>query len=490
MTENKLKKTKVVCKSFESFVQSFKLIFEKPGIQIILAPVRSGKTYACENFIVEELQKERKKIVVFITEKNILAESSHANILALLGNESWLKNNVLVFTHETSTTNLKNLKDFFVKNSNDSVAVLSSFAYFTGDQQSPLFKSIILAREKGYEVIFLIDEAESLFNSLQLEVVLERPQDKLFKTPAKGNGLTAIDSSKSELLMNSNVQFLKNTNLIKGRISATPGNTQNFEYFTFSPYNINTDDLLLYLYTKEPIFSESIVFCKIEKVSISNYLFITKDNTEGIVNICDLTQDKVIFNESIFKIIEALHEKGSFSCYYTLIALIHNVLRSSSLYVRYYCVSSKGDVGKPLSYEEASRLYSMFRAAKGGSGSSNVKATDYFNYPKIGKLYQFELIFNKNYPIASIESYSNKVIYLSGTWNEWLIDSTYYPKSLSQGIDPIFRLNLIKLTSLVAAPAGEGLTKREYPAFFKMSQLYLQFNKFSTLREKAEKLNL
>ena len=425
--------------------------------------------------------------MVFITEKNILAELSHANILVLLGNESWLKNNVFVFTHETSSTNLKNLKDFFIKDSNNSVAVLSSFAYFTGDQQSPLFKNIILAREKGYEVIFLIDEAESLFNSLQLEVILDRPQDKL---PAKGNGLTAIDNSKNELLMNSNVQFLKNTNLIKGRISAIPGNTQNFEYFTFSPYNTNTDDLLLYLYAKEPIFSESIVFCKIEKVSICNKLFITKDNTEGIVNICDLTQSKAIFNEYIFKIIETLHEKGSFSCYYTLIALIHNVLRSSYLYVRYYCVSAKGDVGKPLSYEEACRLYSMFRAAKGSSGSSNVKATDYFNYPKIGKLYQFELIFNKNHPIASIESYSNKVIYLSGTWNEWLIDSTYYPESLSHEIDPIFRLNLIKLTSLVAPPAGEGLTKREYPAFFKMSKLYLQFNKFSTLREKAEKLNL
>lgn len=95
--------------------------------------------------------------MVFITEKNILAESSHSNILDLLPDESWLKNNVFVFTHEKSSSNLKNLKDFFIKNSNNSIAVLSSFAYFTGDQQSLLFKSIILAREKNYEVIFLID---------------------------------------------------------------------------------------------------------------------------------------------------------------------------------------------------------------------------------------------------------------------------------------------------------------------------------------------
>ena len=72
--------------------------------------------------------------------------------------------------------------------------------------------------------------------------------------------------------------------------------------------------MLLYLYTKEPIFSESIVFCKIEKIAIFNDLFITKEKIEGIINICDFTQDRVIFNESISKIIETLHKKGSFSC--------------------------------------------------------------------------------------------------------------------------------------------------------------------------------
>lgn len=485
---------KIVCESFESFVENFKLIFDRPGRQIILAPVRCGKTYACEKYIVEELQKEGKKILVFITEKNILAECSHSNILTLLGDENPLKNNAFIFTHETSTTSLKNLKDFFAKDSKNSVSVLSSFAYFTGDQQSPLFKTIILARQQGYEVTFLVDEAESLFNSLQLEVILERPQDKLFKTPAKGNGLSAIDSSKCELLMNFDVQPEKNQNLIKGRISAMPGNIQNFEYFYFSPYNVNTNDLLLYLYTKEPIFSESIVFCKIEKVSICNDLFITKDNIEGIVDICDFRENEVTFNDSIFEIIETLHEKGSFSCFYTLVAVIHNVLRSSSFYVRYYSISAKEDTQKALSYDEACRLYSIFKAAKSSSGSANVKATDYFSYPKIGKLYQFELIFNKNYPIRVIESHSDKVIYLSGTWNEWLINSTYYPdlisSKISGKIDDILRLDLIKLTSLVAAPASEGLSKATYPAFFKMSRLSFRFTKFSTLREKAEKLNL
>jgi hypothetical protein len=158
--------------------------------------------------------------------------------------------------------------------------------------------------------------------------------------------------------------------------------------------------------------------------------------------------------------------------------------------VRYYSISAKEDVNKALSYDEACRLYSIFKAAKSSSGSANVKATDYFSYPKIGKLYQFELIFNKNYSIRLIESNSDKVIYLSGTWNEWLINSIYYPDVISSKIERILRLDLIKLTSLVASPAGEGPSKVNYPIFFKMTKLYLRFTKFSTLREKAEKLDL
>ena len=43
---------------------------------------------------------------------------------------------------------------------------------------------------------------------------------------------------------------------------------------------------------------------------------------------------------------------------------------------------------------------------------------------------------------------------------------------------------------IAAAPAGEGLSRVGYPPFFKMSKLYLRFSEFSTLKDKAEKLNL
>jgi hypothetical protein len=179
-----------------------------------------------------------------------------------------------------------------------------------------------------------------------------------------------------------------------------------------------------------------------------------------------------------------------YGSYFTLIALIHNILRSSSLYVRHYCVAAKEDLQRPLSYDQACKLYSMFKAAKAGSGNSTVKATDYLNYPKIGKLYQFELIFNKNYPVRVIEEYAEQVIYLSGTWNEWLINSTYYPDLICEQIELIFRTDLLKLTILAASPAGEGLNKNDYPIFFKMSKLSLRFNKLSTLKDKAEQLKL
>jgi hypothetical protein len=78
---------------------------------------------------------------------------------------------------------------------------------------------------------------------------------------------------------------------------------------------------------------------------------------------------------------------------------------------------------------------------------------------------------------------------LSGTWNEWLINSTYYPDLICEEIEQIFRTDLLKLTILAAPPAGE-VNENDYPIFFKLSKLSLRFTKSSTLKDKAEQLKL
>jgi hypothetical protein len=299
----------IKCESFEEFVKSFDKVFHKKGKQIVLAPVRAGKTYAAEKYISELLRTKKKNIVIFITEKNVLAESSYANILKNLKDRpNLIKNNIFLFDHEKSSASTKNLKNFFVKNSDESVCVMSAFCYFTGEQQSPLFKQIVTAKQQqNFTVTFIIDEGESLFNSFQKEIIIQRPQDKIFKTPSKGNGLIAIDELKSELVMNHNVKPLnRKENIIEGQISAVPGNPQNFEYLTFSSYNINTNDLYLHIETYEPTFSNSVVFYKVQTLNISSKLFSTKKNTGGIRRICYFENNVIFFDELIFQTIELL----------------------------------------------------------------------------------------------------------------------------------------------------------------------------------------
>lgn len=346
-------------------------------------------------------------------------------------------------------------------------------------------------KEKGYKVMFIVDEAESLFNSFESEIILEKPHDKLFKTSIKGNTLTSIDNSKSELLINQDVKFSDESSLIRGRITAIPADKENFEYFNFSTYNINTHDLILYIYVKNEAFSDFTAFCNIQEIYIWHEIFVTKENQEGILKVCKIEENIAIFNSDIFLILEILYERQYFSCYYTLIALINNILRSSSVYIRYRVITSKEDQNKPLGYSEACEKYSTFKAAKSQIGNSNIKATDYFNYSKIGKLYQFELVFNKNSAISSIENNFDQVIFLSGTWNLWLINSTYYPKPFLLKIrDKNLATDLLKLTSLASSPFLDDENKAAYPAFYKTTKLFERFSQFSSLRNKVKRLGL
>jgi hypothetical protein len=229
---------KTVCRTFDEFVRLFSSRLEEDGEQVILAPVRSGKTYQCEQFIRRAILNlnQQRAIVVFMTEKNVLAESSYSAIMTRIEDEE-AKERVLLFEHEKSALSMKGLKSFFKRKSGENIAIISSYAYFVGDQTSQLFKTLVREKKsQNYKLVFLVDEAESLFNSFFTEIIIDRPLDKLFKVPCKGNGLTALDSSKSELLLNPDLQYSGDQPLVRGKLCAIPGNPQNFEYFSFSSY--------------------------------------------------------------------------------------------------------------------------------------------------------------------------------------------------------------------------------------------------------------
>ena len=75
------------------FSKDFKRVFEnlnsghdEEGVQFLKVPVRTGKTYSCEQYMIKFLEKVKSdedllrkyvEIVIFTTEKNILDDSTY-----------------------------------------------------------------------------------------------------------------------------------------------------------------------------------------------------------------------------------------------------------------------------------------------------------------------------------------------------------------------------------------------------------------------------
>ena len=242
----------------------------------MLAPVRAGKTYQCEKYISYTILNDKKKVVVFMTEKNLLVESSYGNILNKNKNNA---EQIFIFEKETSQKNLQNLKSFVNLNNNQSIVIFCSHAYFSGERFSELFKEIVKIKTAEYELIALVDEGESFFNSFHTNVIISRHIDKLFKRPCKRNNLIAIDGSRSELMLNVDFSFQKYSQKIRGVFSATLSDGEDFNYFNFNCSDSSTnDDLILEIVVCGQTFTESVLFSNIKSISIANTIFIDDNN--------------------------------------------------------------------------------------------------------------------------------------------------------------------------------------------------------------------
>ena len=90
---------------------------------------------------------------------------------------------------------------------------------------------------------------------------------------------------------------------------------------------------------------------------------------ESVRRICYFERNEIFFNDITSQTVELLYEEDVFNCYFTLIAIIEDVLMCNSIYIHYYTVTS-------------------YKAIKSDTNKSNIKVSDSLNYPKIGHTYQ------------------------------------------------------------------------------------------------------
>ncbi len=140
MKKTNINKDKLIhCETFEDFITKFKSIFELKRKQIILAPVRLSKNFQFDHFMFQTLLQEKKKIVIFLSEKNV--ESYYSRVSFLLKKEGLdYKNKLLMFNKRTSNSNMKKIESFLEKNSQENVGILARFCYFSDQEKSELFR--------------------------------------------------------------------------------------------------------------------------------------------------------------------------------------------------------------------------------------------------------------------------------------------------------------------------------------------------------------
>lgn len=111
------------------FSKDFKKVFEnltsghyEEDVQFLKVPVRTGKTYSCEQYMIKFLERVKndedllRKIVIFTTEKNILADGTYMNVLEGVKKDS----NLILFKQElyeksNETDSQLTFKDFILK---------------------------------------------------------------------------------------------------------------------------------------------------------------------------------------------------------------------------------------------------------------------------------------------------------------------------------------------------------------------------------------
>lgn len=145
------------CENYSDFADKFKDIFKNTEgkIQFVECPVRMGKTYHVEQYIINFLKKKNeleKEIVIFATEKNLLVDSSFLQIKKFISKSEEL--DLLIFKKETSTNSMAFLKSRLSQES-FKIACLSSFTYLTGRRISDFLSSLYSTNAKITIIIVL-----------------------------------------------------------------------------------------------------------------------------------------------------------------------------------------------------------------------------------------------------------------------------------------------------------------------------------------------
>ena len=333
--------------------------------------------------------------------------------------------NVILFKQELYEESTKKFKEAL--KSEEDIVIICSFSYIFSEKMSTLLYE---ARSKSDKLILLVDEGEALLNSLHSSISICACKNRSFGTGINGIVINALNKSTTILKFNGDVTRTSNLD-IQGYVVANPTSANTYEFSQFleeSKSRIETEKKLMLIIQpfSDGNYDDFTVYKRISSIKFKLGL--------KVYDLCTVLENNTIrFPSNIFETIQTAFEQDYY-LFYTLLAIITKILNSNMIYLKYSCVTSPNSV-RDLSYNEATERYSQYQAAR--ASSRKTPTSDFFLYKQVERLYETQLCFNENSSLFRAENIADSIIFLSDTWNEWLLNLMYSSKPF------IFQENII-----------------------------------------------
>jgi hypothetical protein len=208
------------------------------------------------------------------------------------------------------------------------------------------------------------------------------------------------------------------------KIRAEPAPHNTFNLFEFNEFTkVNEPCLDIILKSGKFHYEDFTIFKEINSIDVLL--------NKKACNICTMTNDAtgqswITFNDKIFNIIEK-ENKFNYVTFYTFIAFVDRLIKCNSIYVKFACATSPVDGSKVLSYNEASEVYARYKSTSNSDKKNNKSSTGkalnkFISGKEVNPLYEMKLCFNEVESLARLKKISHSLIFLSGTWNPWLLN--------------------------------------------------------------------
>lgn len=439
---------------------------QSDNIKMIKQPPGTGKTKLAESYIAKCFLENKAEVIVFATDKNLLAIDSYNSVKNTLNGT---RNDYLIPLNSQTASESGTMAycisrvdpagggnmyfNFLKENAYvGPVAIFTTPVYLCTTYPSYFLRSVIdYCIYRNIQLRFILDEGDACVRSLISEIDISAVMQRKDCRTSRGYATTNINSNQSFLPINNLVKprlaIDEDKGTITGFIKVSQINRSSFEefecvrpddfcYLVNGSIKFNNSKGNLHLefnyyrtncvahevaFEIEEIF---VVVSEEEKISIARFI----KYTERVV-----PEEEVILNPEIISLVKRINQSQSQQAGSTLLYLCQKIASSNCIYIRslsckageQYLNWLKGqgqtEVGEYLNYDQAVEAYTLYQ------NTEKAELHNYLKRPKVGNIYKFRLVFMESAKLKRLKKIMTApdleayVVLLSATFSNLLL---------------------------------------------------------------------